>query len=228
MDVLKPTAEHLANYIQFWIEFLYPPARPLKQFEGANKVEPQLIIFLGISFLVSWLIGYVSSIVFSDEQVRAITDKITYNDIPKVGLALTLITLFISAAWHGAARLLLSLNRWSNSNEQKFSSLEARLGGNVYDTINGVLGFVAFFLPLSVVYVVLSLRTIKENIGPQVADLSLANVVLALALGALFYIYLATSLAATHKETSALQSFWTVATVGSVIAALISMFLLVS
>ena len=33
MDFLKPTAEHVALYVRFWIGFLFPPAAPLKRYD---------------------------------------------------------------------------------------------------------------------------------------------------------------------------------------------------
>ena len=198
MDFLKPTAEHLALYAQFWIEFLCSPASTLKEFKASGKIQPQLIIFLSISLLVSWVIGYVASLIgVPDDPSPSFqwAKGIGYNDIPKLGLALTFVTLLVSAVFHAVVHLVDLLGRLADKVANK--APEAHLG-NVYDTINGALGFVAFFMPLSIFVLASMLVATQNGVGTQHPYfLVLFPVLLAI----LLYVYMLSALAAIHPQT---------------------------
>ena len=207
MDFLKPTAEHVALYVRFWIGFLFPPASPLKECEGSGIVQPQLIIFLGLGVLVSWIIGYGAGRlgVPDDPSVlfRAAADM-DYDDIPLVGLVATFATLVLSAVFHLLARLWIAFDQWRNPGAilplplPSPLSVRPHLGGNIYDTINGALGFVAFFAPLGVLIVTAALLATAQA-GIDAGLVSIAAAALGIvAVG----IYLPSALAATHKDTS--------------------------
>ncbi len=207
MDILKPTAEHIALYVRFWIEFLYPPAGALKPFEGSGTIQPQLIIFLGIGVLVAWLVGQAGGMLGLPDDpsdVFQMAKGMGYDDIPRVGLAAILATLLVSALFHGLARLWLALmglpDRISGAEVAPGrAALGAHLGGNIYDTLNGAVGFVAFFAPLGVLIMVLALWA-AQHLDP-VLVLAPAAMLTVVAI----FVYLPAALAATHRQTKYLQ-----------------------
>lgn len=207
MDILKPTAEHIALYVRFWIEFCYPPAGALRPFEGSGTIQPQLIIFLGIGVLAAWMIGQAAGMLGLPDDPSAVFQMahgMGYDDIPRVGLAAILATLLVSAVFHGLARVWLALvrlpERFSGDEvPPERAALGAHLGGNIYDTLNGAVGFVAFFMPLGVLLMALALG------AAQHVDPVLVLVPAALVSVAVIFVYLPSALAATHKQTKYLQ-----------------------
>ena len=105
---------------------------------------------------------------------------------------------------HDLARLWIAFDRLRNPETilprplPTPLSVRPRLGGNVYDTINGALGFVAFFAPLGVLIVTAALLATAQA-GIDAGLVSIAAAALGIvAVG----IYLPSALAATHKDTS--------------------------
>lgn len=203
MDLLKPTAEHIAAYVRFWIEFVYPPAGSLKEFQGSGTVQPQLIIYLAIGVLVAWLVGYVAGTFGVPDDPSAtfqMAKGIGYDDIPRVGLAAILLTLLVAAAFHGVARLWIAVLRWPDRRSGAGAPPERRpldphLGGNIYDTINSAVGFVAFLAPLGVL-IMASTLLLARHVEPIYV---IVPTVLLLLL--VIFVYLPFALAATHKDT---------------------------
>jgi hypothetical protein len=203
MDVLKPTAEHIAAYVRFWIEFVYPPAGSLKEFQGSGTVQPQLIIYLAIGVLVAWLVGYVAGTFGMPDDPSAtfqMAKGIGYDDIPRVGLAAILLTLLVSAAFHGLARLWIAALRWPDrrsgaSAPRTQGPFDPHLGGNIYDTINSAVGFVAFFAPLGILIMAAALLLAQR------AEPIYVIVPTVLVLLAVIFVYLPSALAATHQGT---------------------------
>ena len=212
MDFLKPTAEHVALYVRFWIGFLFPPAAVLRECEGSGIVQPQLIVFLGLGVLVSWIIGYVAGWVGIPDDPSVLFRAAAgtgYDDIPLVGLVATFATLFVSGLFHLLARLWIAFDQFRNPETilprplPTPLSVRPRLGGNVYDTINGALGFVAFFAPLGVMIMSAGLLT-AAHAGIDKTWVSVVTAAVGIvAVG----IYLPSALAATHKDTSYLNVF---------------------
>jgi hypothetical protein len=205
MDILKPTAEHIALYVRFWIEFFFPSAGSLEPFEGSGTIQPQLIIFLGIGVLVAWMVGQAAGMLGLPDDpstVFQMAKGMGYDDIPRVGLAAILATLALSAVFHGLARVWLELMRLPerlSGGVPERPALGAHLGGNIYDTLNGAVGFVAFFMPLGVLIMALALW------GAQHLDPALVLVPAALLSVAAIFVYLPAALAATHTQTKYLQ-----------------------
>lgn len=216
MDILRPTAEHIALYVRFWIAFVWPPARALSEIEGSGKVQPQLIVFLGIGILVAWLIGYAAGLAGVPDDPSAsfqAAKGMTYGSIPQFGLAATLVTVIVAALVHGAVRLYGLIDRERPGPARAtgllpaLGSLRAHLGGNVQDTINAALGFVAFFAPLAVL--ILASALMLARVAASGIVVGSAGILLA----ALFLVYLPAALAATHRNTGYGQAFVSLAVV---------------
>jgi hypothetical protein len=202
MDFLNPTAEQFALYIRFWIDFLYPPAKTLKEVEGAGEIQPQLIIFLAIGLLLSWIVGHMSFFFGLPNDSSPIfqgVSNLAYDDIPSLGFSVLLVIVIASALFHALMRLYVSFWDWANLRLGANPPSEA-LHGNVFDTINGAVGFGAFFAPLSVLLFVSALLVAKHNY----LYVSIFIIVLTVLL---FYVYFMSALARTHKETSAFHVF---------------------
>jgi hypothetical protein len=202
MDFLKPTAEQFALYIRFWIDFLYPPAKTLKEVEGSGNIQPQLIIFLAIGLLFSWILGHMSVFLGypNDGSLKSLgITNITYDGIPLLGLGVLLVTVIVSTVFHAVMRLYVLFWDWANLKLGANEPSEA-LHGNVFDTINGALGFGAFFAPLFVLLFIAAVLAAKHVHLYVFGSLILLTVVL-------FYVYLMSALAMTHKESSAFHVF---------------------
>jgi hypothetical protein len=202
MDFLNPTAEQFARYIRFWIDFLYPPAKTLKEVEGTGEIQPQLIIFLAIGLLLSWIVGHISFSLGLPNDPSPIFQRVSnlaYDDIPSLGFSVLLVIVIASALFHALMRLYVSFWDWANLRLKANQPSEA-LHGNVFDTINGAVGFGAFFVPLFVLLFVSTLLVAKHN-HPYVSIFIIVLAVL------LFFVYFMSALARTHKETSAFHVF---------------------
>ena len=178
----------------------------LRPIEGSGTVQPQLIIFLGIGVLAAWMVGQAAGMLGLPDDpstVFQMAKGVGYDDIPRVGLAAILATLALSAVFHGLARVWLALvrlpERLSGDEVPERAPLGAHLGGNIYDTLNGAVGFVAFFMPLGVLIMALALWA-AQHVDPVLvlAPTSLLSV-------AAIFVYLPAALAATHKQTKYLQ-----------------------
>ena len=221
MDFLKPTAGHLALYVRFWIGFLWPPAAVLRECEGSGVVQPQLIVFVGIGVLAAWLIGYAAGWLGVPDDPSALFQAakgLGYNDIPVAGAVAAFATLVVAAAFHGLARLWIAVERRTERDPPgagrrpgtvaarlpAWLSARPHLGGNVHDTINGALGFVAFFAPLGVLVMAAALLAAAHttmNAAWLAGAAGLVGAVLVL-------VYLPAALAATHRNTGYLDVVW--------------------
>jgi hypothetical protein len=230
MDFLKPTAEHVARYVRFWIGFLSPPAAVLRECRGSGVVQPELIVFVGIGILAAWLIGYAAGWLGVPDDPSALfraAAGLGYDDIPVAGAVAAFATVFAAAVFHGLARMWSAFERITDRDQAApdrparvspgWLAARPRLGGNVHDTINGALGFVAFFAPLAVLIVALALLAAAHTgiAGAWVAPA--AGLALALAV----LVYLPAAIAATHRDTGYFNVAWSLSVVVVAIALLI-------
>jgi hypothetical protein len=188
----------LTDYLNFLIEFAQKPRKTLAPYQGRGKINYRLLLYVGLSVLLSVAISLVATrigIVDDPSSIVAFLRSFDYSWLPFV---MILLILFAALIIHLAAKLYTSFKPVIPG------ALDAHLGGCLQDSINAAFAFSAFFIPL-VTFVILLLLGLA-NQDPDLVTNSVSTIVgFAIALAVL--IYFPAALAATHPQTRPIHAF---------------------
>lgn len=195
MDLFKTGPEQLAAYIQFLAMFSRSPRRALepslaRDADTPQKVSPQLILYMGLSVglaLLLNLIGTAVGMAPDSSWIVAAVNRIDEKVLPLAAVALTVITAVV---WHALAKIV----GWLLALVSYASPFRAAVAGS----INALLAFTSWFLPLFTIVLVAIRIAIAQLPGVP----PLVFLILVVPTSLLFLIYFVLSFAAAHRVSA--------------------------
>lgn len=202
-DDLPIPLEKFVEYLNFLIDFATNPVKTLQPYEGLGEIDLQLVIFVVIGTMVAVVITYTarkSNVMPDKDDVKELFGPIgsrlffcnlDFKYIPFVSLLLIFV---VSVILHGAAKIGMAF--W----QIFLHTQHGYLGGSIYDSINALFAFAAFFIPLYVTIIWISGMLLKQY-RKFALDISL---VFSILIFVILNAYFLSALSATHPNTS----FW--------------------
>jgi len=153
MDKLAEAAlKVLPEYMSFLLRFVSAPRTTMRQYSGKARIEPELVVFVVVSVVVSWVIRQICLAILLDPEQQDHASEIlaiVYSRFRPVTsnpfiipLALLLLVLLLGALLHAIAALYHRSLNLRGPEDNDF-----RLGGSIWDTLNGAFGFAVLYVP---------------------------------------------------------------------------------
>ena len=197
-SLLKTSPEVLADYLNFLIEFARKPRKTLVPYQGTGEINYRLLLYVGLSVLLSVAISLVAGRIGVADDPSAIVAFFRSFDYSWLPFVVVLLIFFAALIIHIAAKLYISFKPAIPG------ALDAHLGGCLQDSINAAFAFSVFFIPL-VSFVILLLLVLANQNPAFVTDT--VSMIMGLAIAVVALIYFPASLAATHPQTRPIQAF---------------------
>ena len=148
-NLIKATADLLADYLNFWFDFARTPRQALDPYKKKSRIDPNLISYLLLGIGWSWLISLIANALGTVDDPSDTLAFIAYFEIDVLPFVVLMAILMFTFAFHIVSQILWTgigrLGEWLSPKQQEL--FVPRLG-SVEDSLNGALAFIAFVSPL--------------------------------------------------------------------------------